>query len=327
MKLTKGFWEDLEKPMMLLAPMEDVTDNAFREIIAKYGKPDAMYTEFTSADGVMSEGRENVIHRFEYNDTQRPIVAQIFSKNPKKMEETTRFCVKMGFDGVDINMGCPKDNICRQGSGCGMIRTPKVAQEVIRAAQKGAAGEIPITVKTRLGYYKKEEYKEWVKYLLDTEPVKLTMHGRTKKDMSNPPADWDYIAKVVELRDSLGSDAYIIGNGDVTSLEDANQKVEEFGVDGVMIARGIFGNPWLFNKNIKKEDLPLEEVLEVLLEHVELYDNYFKWRKNFHYLRKHFKSYISGYHNIKELRHNLLHSNNSEEVKDIIKTFLEENHG
>lgn len=321
--MIKGFWGKLNKPIMVLAPMEDVTDNAFREIIARHGKPDVTFTEFTSADGIMSEGRENVIHRFEYNESQRPIVAQIFSKNPDKIYETALLCQELKFDGIDINMGCPKTNICRQGAGSGMIKTPELAKEIILATKKGA-GDLPVSVKTRLGYTRKDEMYTWINNVLEAEPVTLTIHGRTRKEMSKVPADWNAIKEVVEIRDKAKSETLIIGNGDVMSQDDGIEKSKNAGTDGFMVGRGIYGNPWFFNKTTKKEDLSVNEILAVLLEHTALYEEYFLERKNFYYMKKHYKSYIAGIPNSKDLKIKLLESTSVEEVRQIVNEFLNE---
>jgi nifR3 family TIM-barrel protein len=319
--MIKGFWENLKKPIMILAPMEDVTDNAFREIIAKYGRPDVFYTEFTSADGLMSEGRERIIHRLEYQEAQRPIVAQIFTRHPDKMYEAAILCRELGFDGIDINMGCPDKNVCKQGAGASMIKEPLLAKKVIKEAMRGA-WDIPVSVKTRLGYSSKSEMDDWIKNLLETEVINITLHARTKKEMSKVPADWNYILKAVEIRNSAKSETMIFGNGDVSTIEDAYDKAATYKADGIMVGRGIFGNPWFFNISIKKEDLSIEVRLKVLVEHTKLYDKYYKGRKNFHYMRKFFKSYISGIEDTKNLKMDLMTAENSDQVNKIVGNYL-----
>jgi nifR3 family TIM-barrel protein len=255
--MIEGFWKKLPKLFFVLAPMADVTDVAFRRIIAKYsrhrqvnGGPDVFWTEFVSADGLMSPGREVLRHDLEFGENEHPIVAQLFGAHPEKIEDASRLCAELGFDGIDINMGCPDKSIEKQGAGACMMKNPEVAREIIRAARRGAP-HLPISVKTRIGY-NKNELKTWIPQLLEEGISALTIHCRTRKEMSSVPARWEHVKEVVEMRNKLGVNTLIIGNGDVKNLEDAKQKVVETGCDGVMLGRAIFGNPWLFDQN-KKE--------------------------------------------------------------------------
>ncbi|MEX1027420.1 MAG: tRNA-dihydrouridine synthase family protein, partial [Candidatus Paceibacterota bacterium] len=263
----KNFWHRLSKPIMVLAPMADVTDAAFRRIIAKYGKPDVTWTEFVSADGLFLGGKEALMRDLWYDESERPIVAQFFSPNPERMKRAAELAVELGFDGIDLNMGCPDKSVCKQGAGSAMIRTPELAQEVIRAtmegAAKNAAGSLPVSIKTRAGYSSDAELDDWMTALLQTEPAAITVHARTKKDMSKVPARWELLSRTVELRDALSPETLILGNGDVTSLEDARRKVQETGVDGAMIGRGIFGNPWFFDPEKDASTVSIEEKLRV----------------------------------------------------------------
>ena len=253
-----NFWKDLPKPIIVLAPLADVTDAAFRSIIAKYSKhtradgtvggPDVFWTEFVSADGLMratAEGKKKLLADLEYSKAERPIVAQLFSSNPEYMEKASKLCADLGFDGVDINMGCPDRSIERQGCGSAMIKNPSLAREVIQAAKRGAK-TIPVTVKTRLGY-NQDELETWLPELLAEEPAVITLHARTRKEMSKVPARWERVARAVEIRNDLRSETLIFGNGDAESVEDAHQKAKLSGADGVMLGRAIFGNPWLFH--------------------------------------------------------------------------------
>jgi len=250
-----GFWQQLaanKKPFFVLAPMADVTDRVFRKIIAKYsrfgqegGGPAVFWTEFVSADGVMSEGRDALIVNLAINEGEHPIVAQIFGTNLEKLEACANMCVEMGFDGIDINFGCPEKNIVKSGGGCGAIQNPEHAVRVVQAVQRGAAGRVPVSVKTRLGF-NKEEIETWVPTLLQTGPAVLTMHFRTRKEMSKVPARWDRMLRIRELRDQISPDTVLIGNGDVLTLEQGREWANKYGAEGVMIGRGIFGNPWFF---------------------------------------------------------------------------------
>lgn len=260
-----SFWKKLKttgKPIIVLAPMADVTDAPFRRMIAKYsahtrgdgsiGGPDVMWTEFVSADGLCratEEGKKKLMADLIYSEEERPIVAQLFSSKPEHMEAATRLCAELGFDGVDINMGCPDRSIEKQGCGAAMIRNPESAAEIIRAAKRGAnaAGKnIPISVKTRIGY-NKDELETWLPALLREEPAVVTVHARTRKEMSKVPARWERVQRAVEIRNEMRSETLIFGNGDVLSVEDAYQKCGETGADGAMLGRAIFGNPWLFH--------------------------------------------------------------------------------
>jgi len=242
------FWETLPKPFFALAPMADVTDPAFRRIIAKYGKPDVTWTEFVSADGLSSPGREVLKRDLEYSEGERPIVAQLFSSHPEKMRQAAKLCAELGFDGIDINMGCPDRSIEKQGAGAAMIKTPEIAATIIQAVKDGikdAGKDIPVSVKTRVGY-NQIQIKEWIPFLLSQNIAALTVHARTRKEMSKVPARWEHIKEVVEIRNKLGVKTKIIGNGDVHDVTHGKALAEETGCDGIMIGRAIFGNPWLF---------------------------------------------------------------------------------
>ena len=316
--MNRGFWDTLSKPIMALAPMADVTDAAFRRIIAKYGKPDVTWTEFVSADGLCSQGREVLLRDLAFSDAERPIVAQLFTSNPEHMRRAAALCAELGFDGVDINMGCPDKSIEKQGCGAAMIRNPDNALAVVRAAKDGAAG-LPVSVKTRLGY-NKDELEEWLPRLLETEPAAITIHARTRKEMSLVPARWERVARAVEI--AKGSGTLILGNGDVKSVEEGRRLTEETGADGVMIGRGIFGNPWLFAKDGRIP--PLYEKLKVMVEHTQLFEELLGDIKNFAIMKKHYKAYVNGFDGAKELRMMLMEAKDAAEVKEITQNFLTE---
>lgn len=320
-----GFWADLKKPFFVLAPMADVTDAAFRQIIAKYsrhgekgGGPDVFWTEFVSADGLCSPGREVLKRDLAFTKGEHPIVAQIFSSNPDNMRKTAALCKELGFDGIDINMGCPDRSIEKQGAGAAMMKSPKRAQEVIRATMEGADG-IPVSVKTRVGY-NKENLEEWLSAILETKPAVITVHARTRKDLSLMPANWDYVKRAKKLAEGTGT--LIIGNGDVKNLEEAQARVAETGADGVMIGRGIFGNPWLFDSTRNPEDISLEEKFEVMIEHTHLYEKLLGDIKNFAIMKKHYKAYVHGFDGAKEIRIKLMDAKNADEVEQIAREFL-----
>jgi len=306
---------------MVLAPMADVTDPAFRRIIAKYGKPNVLWTEFVSADGMFLGGEEaynHLIRDLKYTEAERPIVAQMFTSSPERMQKAAKLCQKLGFDGFDINMGCPDRSIEKQVSGSALIKHPELAKELILAAKNV---DIPVSVKTRIGYHK-NEIETWLPAILEAEPAVVTLHARTRKEMSKVPARWETIKRAVEIRDQMNSQTLIFGNGDVVSLEEAQQRAEETGCDGVMIGRGIFGNPWFFNEKIKKEDLSPKDILSVLLEHAKLFEELLP-EKNFAIMKKHFKAYVSGWDGAKELRIKLMQTKSVEELEKLLTKYIE----
>jgi nifR3 family TIM-barrel protein len=321
-----NFWEKLPKPFFAMAPMADVTDTVFRRLFAKYGKPDVTWTEFVSADGLASEGREVLKNDLIYTEAERPIVAQLFSSNPDKMRQASKFCAELGFDGIDINMGCPDKSIESQGCGSAMIKNHKSAGEIIQAVKDGikdAGKDIPVSVKTRIGY-NKNEINEWVPFLLSQDIACLSMHARTRKEMSLVPARWEHIKEVVEIRDKMGVKTKIVGNGDVRDLAHGRELAEQTGCDGIMLGRAIFGNPWLF-----KEYTPsVEEKLKVMVEHTKIFEELLSGIKNFAIMKKHYKAYVNGFpanagrDGAKELRMKLMEAVSANEVEKIVNEFL-----
>ncbi len=314
--MKSNFWKSLPVPFFALAPMADVTDAAFRRIIAKYGKPDVFWTEFVSADGLCSPGRAVLMRDLEFTKAEKPIVAQLFGSHPDKMREAAALCQKLGFDGIDINMGCPDRSIEKQGAGAAMMKTPKKAREIIRAAKEGAP-DLPISVKTRIGY-SKNEIATWIPEILEEGVAALTVHCRTRKEMSLVPARWEHIREVVALRDKLSPGTLIIGNGDVRDIADARAKAAEFGADGVMLGRAIFGNPWLFSETVPS----LSEKLAVLVEHTKLFEKLLGDIKSFAIMKKHYKAYVNGFDGAKEFRTELMEAKDAADVGKKVKDFL-----
>lgn len=325
--MISGFWKTLKKPIFVLAPMANVTDAAFRRMIAKYGKPDVTWTEFVACDGLMSPGRDKLLVDFMYTEAERPIVAQIFGSNPENFYKTAQLVQELGFDGIDINMGCPAKNVEHQNAGARLIKSPKLAQEIIKETKRGA-GDLPVSVKTRIGY-NKNTLSEWLPYLLETEPAAITIHARTRKEMSLVPAHWEVIKDAVELRDKHDSSknkTLILGNGDVKNLSEAKIRVKETGADGVMIGRGIFGNPWVFNKKVKEGSISIQEKLKVMIEHTHLFEQVLGEYKNFDIMKKHYKAYVNGFDGAKELRIKLMEgSDSAADVERIVSEFLSSN--
>ncbi|WKZ24559.1 MAG: tRNA-dihydrouridine synthase [Patescibacteria group bacterium] len=318
--MSLSFWHKLKKPFFVLAPMANVTDAAFRKIIAKYGKPDVFYTEFVSANGLASAGREALMIDLKYDPSENPIIAQFFTDNPENMHKAAQLAYELGFAGIDINMGCPDKNVMKQGAGACLIKKPQLARELIKAAKEGGQG-LPVSVKTRIGDTK-NELKTWLSELLTEEPATIIIHCRTRKEMSKVPARWEHVKEAVEI--AKGSNTLIVGNGDVNNLKEAEKKVAQTGCDGVMLGRAIFGNPWLFNKKILIEDIPIPKRLSVMLEHTELFEKLLGQHRSFHIMRKHYKAYANGFKEAKELRIALMSTENAKEVKEVVKKFLKD---
>lgn len=319
--------------------MEEVTDVAFREMFGRYSglqveseklkvkSPNAfvMFTEFINVDGLTHPiGFEKLKLDLKYTENQRPIVAQIWGTNPDKFYEAAKIIALMGFDGIDINMGCPQDKEIGIGACAALIRTPELAKQIIEATKKGA-GNLPVSVKTRIGYSKADEMEKWITTLLSTNIVALTLHARTKQEKSKVPAQWGKIAEAVRIRDKVQADrekdrTLIIGNGDIKSREEGLARIKETGCDGVMIARGAFGNPWLFR--FGGGEPSTEERLKVMLEHAEYFQKEFSGIKSFHVMRKHFKAYASGFDGAHELRAKLMAVKDLQETKKVVEEFL-----
>ena len=299
--------------------MADVTDYAFRNIINKYGKPDVLWTEFVSADGLAHpQARPKLMIDLKYDKSEHPIIAQIFGSNPENIKTASALCRELDFDGIDINMGCPDKSVEKQGAGASMIKDLEKAKLVIESARNGA-GEIPVSVKTRIGY-NKNEIDTWIRGLLELKLPVLTVHLRTRKEMSDVPAHWELMPSIIKLRNEISPETLIIGNGDVVDINDAKKKSEETGCDGVMLGRAIFGNPWLFsNKNALSS---VSDKLKVMLEHTKLFEDTFSGIKNFAIMKKHYKAYVNGFDGAKELRIKLMETNSYNEVKNIVDEFL-----
>ena len=316
--MSHGFWEKLPRPFFALAPMADVTDAAFRRLIAKYGKPDVTWTEFVAVDGLVSRGRDALLIDLLYTEAERPIVAQVFGSKPEHFAEVATLIADLGFDGLDINMGCPDRNVEKQGAGAAMMKDPGLAKAVILAAKEGSRG-LPVSVKTRIGY-NSVQLETWLPELLSVSPAAITVHARTRKELSDVPAQWEYVKRAVEI--ARGSGVVMLGNGDVKDLDDAREKAAASGVDGVMIGRGVFGNPWRFNPTVRVEDIPLSDRLRVMVEHTKLFADTLGDVKNFAIMKKHYKAYVHGFDGAKELRTALMETNTSEEVAALVDAFL-----
>ena len=305
-----------------MAPMADVTDVAFRALVEARGAPDVFWTEFVSADGLYHTREigkipdtENPLARdLLKNPSERPVVAQIFSSKPGMIAYATRLVSELGFDGVDLNMGCPDRSIEKQGCGAAMIKSPKIAQAVIRAAQE--ASPLPVSVKTRIGY-NKEALDEWLPALLETNPAAITLHLRTRKEMSLVPAHWDLMQRAVAIRDRINPKVLLVGNGDVQDLADAKEKVAQSGCDGAMLGRAMFGNPWVFAGR-KTEEVPFTEKVAALIELAHGFERLTP-PKHFSILKKHIKAFVTGFAGAAELRAELMQAESAADLERILK--------
>lgn len=322
----KNLWTYLPKPFIVQAPMDDVTDVVFRSILEKVGKPDVFFTEFASADGLCSKGKERVMEKLRYTKGQRPIVAQIWGNNLDHYKEVAKLVNKLGFDGIDINMGCPVRKVVGRGECSGLIKNPKLAGQLIQAIRE-AAPDIPLSVKTRIGF-STIQTEEWIGFLLEQNVDALTVHGRIATRLSKDPANWEEIGKAVRLRNHMEKPTPIIGNGDVTSYQDAMEKVKTYGVDGVMIGRGLFQNLWIFDKrSIDPANIPTKEKLQLLIDHITLFEQTFggppgKRKKSRDLMRKFYKVYVHGMPNASEFRSKLMEIHTPEETIEFLRKFI-----
>lgn len=329
----ENFWKQISKPIFALAPMEDVTDTVFREIVLSISNPDSLhvlYTEFTSIDGMCHPvGKEKVSHRLKVNSSELQLlrkmnvklVAQIWGSDPEKFSRVTKMLnEEWDFDGIDINMGCPVKKIVKQATCSALIAYPEQAKEIIYATQE--ATNLPVSVKTRTGI-KKHETETWIPHLLETKPDALILHGRTQKMQSDFAAEWDEIGKAVELRNRLSPETVFLGNGDLFSMDDCKAKIDKYKVDGVMIGRGIFKDPWIFNK--QKIECSPDEKLQILLNHTKLFIHTWGENTNMNILKRFFKIYCNGFWGAAELRNKLMETKTISEIEKTISDYKKAN--
>ena len=314
-------WKELPKPFTCLAPMEGVTDLVFRQVIAKAGRPDLFFTEFTNVSSYVSEkGRHDALERLQTASTDSPIIAQIWGKNPEHFAQTAAALEKLGFQGLDINMGCPDRHVNKTGGGAAMIKTPELAIECIKQAKQHTS--LPVSVKTRLGFTYVEEYKDWLTTLLQQDLAALTVHLRTRKEMSKAPAHYELIPQIITLRNQIAPQTKLIINGDIKDFAHAQQISQKYPeVDGFMIGRGVFDNPYCFTTHQATQ----AELEQLFLFHLDLYDQRAAElaqkgsRYPYEPLKHFFKIYFSGAPGSKELRARLMDCRTTQELRDTIK--------
>ena len=316
-----NFWHELPRPFFVLAPMEGVTDVAFRHVVSKAARPDVFFTEFANTESYCHpQGKDSVRGRLTFTEDEQPIVAHIWGDKPEYFRQMSIGMAEMGYRGIDINMGCPAPNVAPKGKGCGLIRRPDVAADIIQAAK---AGGLPVSVKTRLGYTEVEEWRNWLSHLLEQDIVNLTVHLRTKKEMSNVDAHWELIPEIKKLRDEVAPHTLLTINGDILDRQKGLELAEKYGIDGVMIGRGIFHNPFAFET--EKKEHTSEALLDLLRLHLDLHDKYSEELEPrlFIPLRRFFKIYVRGFRGASELRNQLMSTESTNEVRALLDAFTE----
>ncbi|QVL60600.1 tRNA dihydrouridine synthase [Staphylococcus aureus] len=316
--MKENFWSELPRPFFILAPMEDVTDIVFRHVVSEAARPDVFFTEFTNTESFCHpEGIHSVRGRLTFSEDEQPMVAHIWGDKPEQFRETSIQLAKMGFKGIDLNMGCPVANVAKKGKGSGLILRPDVAAEIIQATK---AGGLPVSVKTRLGYYEIDEWKDWLKHVFEQDIANLSIHLRTRKEMSKVDAHWELIEAIKNLRDEIAPNTLLTINGDIPDRKTGLELAEKYGIDGVMIGRGIFHNPFAFEKEPREHTC--KELLDLLRLHLSLFNKYEKDEiRQFKSLRRFFKIYVRGIRGASELRHQLMNTQSIVEARALLDEF------
>jgi tRNA-dihydrouridine synthase len=366
--MTTSFWKSLPQPIIGLAPMDGVTDSAFRYIVATYGKPDVVFTEFTNVHDICS-GRLKALDSLRYSEVERPVVAQIYGKDPALFYQAAHIVCELGFDGLDINMGCPSKNVAASGSGAGLIRTPSLALELMDKARKGiqdwANGQtltslglktgalqaidqlkaehsglidhrerssIPLSVKTRLGF-DRNIIDEWSDCLIQGRPEAIAIHGRTLSQMYRGQSDWEAIAQAATRIRSHSILA--LGNGDIKSLVEAEQRIKDSNVNGALIGRGALGNPWIFQEieqvrkalttesslELKNSEPRLDEKFQAMIRHAQYFET-IHGAGRFVRMRKHLGWYCSSFPHAAAMRAQMVRTNGTQDVINILQSYL-----
>lgn len=324
--MKENFWNELPRPFFILAPMEDVTDIVFRHVVSEAARPDVFFTEFTNTESFCHpEGIHSVRGRLTFSEDEQPMVAHIWGDKPEQFKEMSFGLADMGFKGIDLNMGCPVANVAKKGKGSGLILRPERAAEIIQAAK---AGGLPVSVKTRLGYYNIEEWKEWLRHVFKQDIANLSIHLRTRKEMSKVDAHWELIEAIKEMRDEVAPQTLLTINGDIPDRQKGMELATKYGIDGVMIGRGIFHNPFAFEKDPREHTS--KELLDLFRLHLELFEKYSNEEtQQFKSLRRFFKIYVRGIRGASELRHQLMSTETVDEARALLDDFeanTEDNH-
>ncbi|MEB6242777.1 tRNA-dihydrouridine synthase [Staphylococcus gallinarum] len=316
--MKENFWRELPRPFFILAPMEDVTDIVFRHVVSEAARPDVFFTEFTNTESFCHpEGVHSVRGRLTFSEDEQPMVAHIWGDKPEHFREMSIGMAEMGFKGIDLNMGCPVANVASKGKGSGLILRPETAAEIIQAAK---AGGLPVSVKTRLGYYEIDEWRDWLKHVFEQDIANLSIHLRTRKEMSKVDAHWELIEEIKKLRDEIAPNTLLTINGDIPDRKTGLELAEKYGIDGVMIGRGIFHNPYAFEKEPREHTS--KELLGLLRLHLALFNKYSKDEpRQFKPLRRFFKIYVRGMRGASELRHQLMQTQTTDEAIALLDEF------
>lgn len=319
----------LPRPFFALAPMDDVTDTVFRQILSGCAPPDLCFTEFVNADGLQSPGRSKLLKKLRFTSAEQPLVAQIWGKEPENFYKTARqladgtFARELGlpkgvnFAGVDLNMGCPQKSEVQNGTCSALMNNRSLAADIIKATQDGLDGRLPLSVKTRTGFA--EADTSWIEFLLDHDPGALIIHGRTKTQKSKVPANWEFIGWARGLRDQLSSQTLIIGNGDVLTRQQGEELAKQYKLDGIMIGRGVFYDPFAFAEHSPWAEWSSEQKIDLYRQHVELFAR--TWKNNerpVQTLNKFCKIYINGFDGAKELRERLMAAKSTDELLELL---------
>jgi tRNA-dihydrouridine synthase B len=310
-----NFWKEFKKPIVGLSPMDGVTDAAMRFITAKHGRPDVIYTEFVSADGlVKAKDKTKLLNMLKFDEVERPVVAQLFGSDPSMFFEASKMILKLGFDGIDINMGCPAKKVEQRGAGAGLIKNHKLAGEVVEAVKKGVQSKIAVSVKTRIGHGELD--LKWIEFLCGLEIEALAVHGRTFKQAYIGKADWKAVALAGQI--ACKADIFFLGNGDVDSISNAKFLISKYKVDGVLIGRGAIGNPWVFSDCPPPHEASEGRLrLKTAIKHAEKFEELFP-DYPFFAMRKHLAAYCVGFFGSKKMRIELMQCNSSFDVKKVL---------
>lgn len=316
--MSQNFWKELPKPFFVLAPMEDVTDVVFRHVVSKAGKPDVFFTEFTNTESFCHpEGMKSVRGRLVFTEDEQPIVAHIWGDKPEFFRQMSIGMAEMGFKGIDINMGCPVPNVANRGKGSGLILQPELAADIIEAAKVGG---LPVSVKTRLGFHHLDEWKPWLTNILKQDIANLSIHLRTRDELSQVDAHWELIPEIKKLRDEIAPQTLLTINGDIADRQMGLELAEKYGIDGVMIGRGIFKNPFAFEKEPREHSS--EELLGLLRLQLDLQDQYAELLpRSISALQRFFKIYVKGFRGAGELRNQLMKTKSTDEVRAMLDQF------
>ena len=331
LKTTRDKYKIDSKPIFILAPMDDVTDTVFRQIIQELSPADLYFTEFVNVDGLNSPGRTKLLKKLNFNQNEDKLIVQLWGKDPAnfyliaKQISDGSIAEELGLEsghnyiGVDLNMGCPQKNEVSSGTCAALINNRPLAQDIIQATKKGLNNKMPLSVKTRLGF--SDIDMSWIEFLLNQGLDMLTIHGRTKKEMSKVPAHWDAINEARKLRDKISPGTLIIGNGDVVDRNQGLELAEKYNLDGVMIGRGALTNPLAFSINNHWESFSIEQKLDLYLKHLILFAHTWENAKPIHTINKFCKLYISGFNGAKELREKLMSLPNEDKIIQEINSY------